>query len=513
MNYLANPAFSCLIIPKEIMSYKEQIKQNELITKIRIIRLVKKDRLPVGMVARNFDCHRNTITNILKDFSTTINLEDQQLLLSNNQSFVYPQLIQKYQALMSASRKPKSNKRSATPEEEEQVLKIFNQENIKVGFKRMKTHLKRRFRTSTEQASTPTPTPTSASTSTTTSTTTVVTTTVIKTLEDQKGLEDQIEKQLEEKLNFKLKELSLGKLKGIYRRNKLKIKRVRSSNGERRALYDYQSLGCFEKLHFDVKHILDKHALPENIYQLFSQKEIPNYEWNIIDAKTRFRFIGYSYELTSEFGLHFLLFVVQFLRVSLHNPENSIVVGVDNGVEFCAGSTRKEAEWNSLLGVMNASIYSYEPRFDIRKNLIERSHLSDDEELYISRGWNMGTKRSFIQEVRDYGLYWNYERAHSGIGMKDQTPYEALKKSGLVGVENLLLFPTLILEDVIQDLRVCTRPIEVESFAKQNPELIAKSRTCQKTRRDIEERFFLTTNAQNVLTYYRKLLTHLHFFE
>jgi transposase-like protein len=465
VNQLADPAFSCLIIPKEIMSYKEQIKQNELTTKIRIIRLVKKDRLTIMKVAENFDCHRNTVRNILKNFSVNISSEDQKLLLSEQHSFGYPELVQRYQPLVSSSRKPKSHKRSATKEEEEQILKLFHEENIKVGFKRMKTHLKRRFRTL-----------------------------------NQLGISGIT---LEEKLKENLRDLSLGKLKGIYRRHKLKVKKVRSSNGERRALYDYQALGAFERLHYDVKHILDKHALPENIYQMLSQKEIPKYEWNIIDAKTRLRFIAYSYELTSEFGLQFLLFVIQYIRRSLLNPEQEIVVGFDNGGEFCSGSTRKEDGWNELLGVMNARVYSYEPRFDVRKNLIERSHLSDDEELYISRGWNMGTKEGFIEEVSNYALYWNYERPHSGIGMYDRTPYEVLKQSGMVGIQRLLLFPTLILEDVINDLRVCTRVIEVEHFAKQYPLLIEKSRICQKTRRNIEESFFLTTDAQNVLTYYR----------
>mgnify|MGYP003379745164 CR=1 FL=1 len=52
------------IIPKEAMKYKEQIKENELITKIRIIRYVLKEHMPITEVAKSFACHRNTIHNI-----------------------------------------------------------------------------------------------------------------------------------------------------------------------------------------------------------------------------------------------------------------------------------------------------------------------------------------------------------------------------------------------------------------------------------------------------------------
>jgi hypothetical protein len=51
-------------------------------------------------------------------------------------------------------------------------------------------------------------------------------------------------------------------------------------------------------------------------------------------------------------------------------------------------------------------------------------------------------------------------------------------------------------------LRKCTSIIEFEAYAQQNPELIQKSQTDQKTRRIIEDRFNLPFDAQNVLTDY-----------
>lgn len=439
------------------MIYKEQIKENELITKIRIIRSVKKDHIPVVQVAQAFSAHRNTITNIIGIFEKTVAQKDQEHLLASQTSLSREELSALYAALLNKSTKPHSHKKAAAINQEQQIVTLFTKDKLRVGVNRMLHILERRYRGH------------------------------------------------EELDTANVRSLSSGQLRGIYKRNALFSEKVRSCTGEVRHLYDYQSLGCFEKLHFDVKYVLDKHALPENIYKLLSRRDIPKYEWNIIDAKSRFRFLAYSYERPAEFGLQFLLFVIRYLRSSLIAYDQDIVVGFDNGMEFCGGSKRKEEEWNQILSVMNTGIYSYEPRFDIRKNLIERSHLTDDEELYIPRGMYMGTKTLFMKEVSDYQYYWNFQRFHTGIGMNNRTPFEVLKRSGLVGIEKLLNFPVLFLEDIIDALRRCNNPLMFESFAREHPEVIQKSLSCQKTQRDIENRFSLSTSAQNVLTYYHQL--------
>lgn len=434
------------------MAYKQQLKTNELITKARIIRSVKKDRVPIVQAAVAFSCHRNTIRNIL-DLFEALPAEDKLRLLES--SFTQEELVSRYSSLLNKSRKPNSHKRSATPDQEEDIKKLFKDDGLKVGSNRMFTIIKRRY----------------------------------------------LGHEKEDKAN--VLSLTQWQLRGIYKRQELTPEKARSSNGEVRQLYNYKFLSCFEKLHYDVKYVLDQHALPENIYKIFSRHDIPKYEWNILDAKSRFRFLAYSYQRPSEFGLRFLTFAIQYLRYSLVAYDQKMSIGFDNGMEFCGGSKRKEEEWNTILSTVNAGIYSYNPHFDIRKNLIERSHLTDDEELYIPRGKYMGTKEAFMKEVRDYQYYWNYQRPHSGIGMNNRTPLEVLKQSGIVGTEKLLNFPVLILEDVIDAIRQCMLPIEFEAYARIHSEQIQKSQTDQKIQRDIENKFSLSTNAQNVLTYYR----------
>lgn len=437
------------------MSYKQQIKENELITKIRIIRSVKKDHIPVVQVAKAFSAHRNTITNIIRIFEKTVVEKDRKRLLESHASLSAEEVNFLYASLANKSRKPRSHKKSATSAQADSIVDLFNNKGIKKGVSGMKLHLLRRFEGDTSPEA------------------------------------------------EKLKSLSISKLRGIYKRNGLTTEKIRSSNGERRHLYDYSALGCFERLHYDVKHIRDKHALPKNIYELFSQKEIPKFEWNIIDAKSRFRFMAYSYNLNSSFGFWYLLFVILFLRRRLIAYDAPIITGEDNGVEFCSGSKRKEDSWNRVLSLLNSSVYSYEPNFDIRKNLIERSHLTDDEELFIPRGHLMGSKKAFKKEVENYSYYFNFLRPHTGIGMNGRTPYGVIKDSVLIGANRLKEFPVLFLDEVIDPLRKLIQPLLFEQFAQENPELIQKAQACQKTKRNIEIKFPFLFDAQNVLTYYQ----------
>ena len=98
------------------------------------------------------------------------------------------------------SRKPLNNKRSITFGSDEELLVLQKFVNDKYGVKRMFNHLKR---------------------------------------EGQN-----------------MKKFSIGKIKGLYKKYCLKAKRIRTVNGERRSLYNYDLLGVFEELQYDVKQVL-----------------------------------------------------------------------------------------------------------------------------------------------------------------------------------------------------------------------------------------------------------------
>jgi hypothetical protein len=158
---------------------------------------------------------------------------------------------------------------------------------------------------------------------------------------------------------------------------------------------------------------------------------------------------------------------------------------------------------------LNAEIYSYEPRFDIRKNLIERSHKTDDEEFLIPRGMFIDSQDSFLQEANAYAQYFNGFRSHSGIGMDGSTPMEKLESSGIYTAEKFLRFPVMILEDVMGKIKEATEVVRVLSFLRnqkrERSALFSDQRFLANLRIKFP-RFFsndFCLNAQNVLTEYR----------
>ncbi len=450
-----------MILTKEPMTYKQQIKENESITKLRVIRDVKLNKYPQTSVAIKFGMHRNSVGNIIRAFKRDISPKTQYELLHSN-SLLKHEITEKLELIKNKSRKPFSNKRSANKEQETLITNYFEKRNMKSGYNRMIMLLKRM------QAK-------------------------MGTADDESLAELKI-----------LEGLSYSQLRGIYKRNKLKTQKIRAYNKSSTPLYDYKALSCFERLHYDTKSILDKKALPEDIYKKFKFcKNLPIIEWNIIDVKSRFRFIAYSHERTSVFGLQFLILVMQFIRAMNIDKELRIIIGTDNGSEFFSGSERKKTEWNKILNILNSEIYSYNPGFDVRKNLIERSHRTDDEEFFVPRGKFIKSKKSFLIEAEGYSKYFNSLRPHSGIEMNNKTPIEKLESCGIYNAKKFLDFPTMILEDHFDKIMQSTEIIRIASYLDEHKHKYKSCNFDQKFLCNLKAKFnFFEQSAQNVLTYY-----------
>ena len=448
------------ILPLEPMTYKKQKRENEVLVKLRMIKLRKVKGVEVKEIAKVFQCSRNTVTNIVNGFDADIPADNQRLVLDKTNDL--DTLEELLEPLRSKSTRPYTrHPGQATQAQEGRVVDLFNN-HLGVGTKRMRKHLKRAY--------------------------------------SRPGNNHCRVSQLDKSLS----ELTLAQIKGIYKRNTLEIKKKRSANGNVRHLYDYKSIAAFEYMHLDTKHILDLKALPQEIYDKFvDNKELPVYEWNLIDAKSRFRFIAYSRNLTAEFGLKFLLATVQYIRGVLSNHEIHMHLLTDNGTEFCSGSERKEKVWNGLLRFLNASIESYEPGFDVRKNLIERSHRTDDEEFFIPRGPYVHDKNTFLKEAREYSTYFNAVRPHDGIDMHDRTPLAVLNDCNVSGAKRLLNYPTMILEDHILDLSDITSMLTVAKYVSDYREQYGTDKLSQQALVELKLKVpYLKRHAQNVLTPY-----------
>jgi len=397
------------------MSYKEQSKQEgAVLTRIKLIKAVLSG-LSQTTVAAHWQCNKNTVGSIISRYQA-LSAHQKKLL---GQSSLTSADLAEFSELKHASRAPLSHCRSLAMAEVKVILDIH--QDITVGPKRMYTHLKRQ------------------------------------------GNDMAV--------------YTLAKIKGCYKRNELVVKKIRTCTGERRPLYDYTKIAAFEHLHYDVKHITDQHALPKDIYDLFSNHpELPIYQWTILDAKTRLRFLSYSHTTSSFFGQRFLLTTILWLRA--HNVHTHIKVLFDGGAEFCSASERKLATWQSFFTPYGVTV-DHTRGDKVKQNNIERSHRSDDEEFYCPRGVYIKTKTDFLIEAQHWNIYWNNQRAHSGIdGM---TPSEKLASLGYANATAIGSFPTFILEDIYQELY-------------QLPEVV----------KSLSNKYVLRSGlvSQNVLTYY-----------
>jgi putative transposase len=395
-----------------VMPYKINCKaEGEIITKFKIARGYFLDRHEQKDIAKSIGCHKNTINNIIKKCLSRDPSDRMWQYLKSNIHIDEEELYSLFDFLKGASKKPNNCRIGLKKDSEEEKLIIEKFNNGKYGCKRMFKHFKKQ------------------------------------------GLDV-------------VNTYTLGNIKGVYKRKGLRAKKIRTANGERRALYDYDLISAFEHLQYDVKVIADKHALPVHIYKKFKDsKRFPKYQWTIIDAKTRTRFLAWSHERCSLFGLKFLEYAICWLRA--HGITIRINVQVDMGGEFYSGSKRKQKKWNEHFDKYNTYIYDTEGA-KWKQNLVERSHRTDDEEFYCPRGSKVHTITEFFLEAQFWIIYFN-NRSHSGIGMDGMSPKQKLEKIGIVNADKICNFPCLIIDDLFKpfqtffNIDICQKNLPPES--------------------------------------------------
>ncbi len=371
-----------------VMPYKENCKaEGEILTKFKIAKMFFFEKEKQKEIANYLNCHSNTINKIISLCKKEDNPEIWRYL-KEGKKISNDSLKKVFSFFKYESRKPLGNKRSIQFGSPEELLILQKFNDDKYGPKRMFNHLKRE--------------------------------------------------------GHNVKMYSVGKIKGLYKKHRLKCKRIRTVNGERRTLHNYDLLGVFEELQYDVKVLADKHALPKDIYDKFKySKKLPKYQWTIIDAKTKTRFLAYSYEISSFFGLKFLEYTLHWIRS--HNISGKINIQMDMGMEFYSGSKRKQKDWNNRLSKLNAYVYDTEGA-KWKQNIVERSHRTDDEEFLCPRGGFINTKSDFMIEGQFWILYYN-TRNHTGVGMNGLSPLKKLERCGVHNAKKIVNFPCLILDD------------------------------------------------------------------
>ena len=417
-------------------------KGDIVLVRIQVIQHCVKDTMKKNDIAFKYGMHRNTICAIMHVYESLAPPEFRKKIESGDHFSLEELQSSLCSFLVPRSRKPRSHSKQASKSEEEKILADFWQ--VKVGAKKLLMILGRK----------------------------------------------------KEQWNF-----TLGKVRGIYKRNHLRVQKVRTKNGETRSLYNYEAIWAFEDTHYDTKEIADAKSLPKEIYEnLKFNEHLPIYEWNFIDVASRCRFTAYSRGKSSTFWLQFLVYVLSHLRYC--GIIISIRVHTDGWAEFFSGSERKQQEWNDILKELDAYIDCYNPNWDIRKNLIERSHRSDDEEFLIPFGGQMKTMEQFMTQTQEYGDYWNFKRGHSGKGMHGKTPEEKLLSLWIYQARKILTFQVLNLDRSFYLLQEHLEYFQFQRLLRNIPK--GRLTTERKTVIDLVTKYsHLKDYAQNVLTYYQ----------
>lgn len=428
-------------ILKDPMNYKTYLKNNEEITiKLRIIKHRIVDKEAIKSISYRYSMHRNSVRNIINLYKNEASIELKNMI--NSKVHLTSHNTETLCSFLKPkSRKPLSHSKQANKSEEKQIIDWY--EKTKVWPKRLRNNLEQRW---------------------------------------------------------EIWSLTLAKIRGVYKRNWFKIKKVRTCNWETRSLYNYEEIWAFDDWHYDTKELADAKSLPPHIYKnLKHNKHLPLIEWNIMFVWCRVRFTAYSRWKSSTFWLQFLVLVLSHLRY--HWIKWHINMHTDWWWEFFSNSERKQWKWNNTLKELDADIDCYNPNWDIKKNLIERSHRSDDEEFLIPFGDIMTTKNKFMSQAQKYNDYRNKSRIHSWKGMNNKTPKQKLLALWIHNADKILDFKVLYLDSYFYQLQRHLEFFYFQRDIKLTP--LQKLKNDRKTSIDLVTKYFhLRFYAQNVLTYY-----------
>jgi len=216
-------------------------------------------------------------------------------------------------------------------------------------------------------------------------------------------------------------------------------------------LYDYEALLPFEEMQIDVKYIEDYGALGKLAF-VPRRYGLPLYQWTVIDAFSKTKFLAYSHNLSSQYGIWLIQFVAWWLRA--HGIFYPLHFQADNGgSDFCGGSKAKEEEWNRILAYTGASFKSIPAGKKYLQGIVERTHRTDDEEFYRPHLGRIKTREEFLIRAQRYQDTFNCVRQHWGRGMNGATPLTKLQAAKMLKADRLSAFPVVIIDELFDGVK------------------------------------------------------------
>ncbi len=258
----------------------------------------------------------------------------------------------------------------------------------------------------------------------------------------------RIARQLRRKYGIKLSYGAVGKILKRHNKYKPKIKITIRKTGRR--YYNPLDFAPFEFLQADVKEVIDGDTLPAEIYTHLlelAKRGVPLYQFTAIDIRTRIRFLAYGQQKSFSNGWAFLVLVVLWIRA--FGIKHKIVIQTDSGDEF-GGDDGKKISWmNQLLAHLGAELTRIHKGRKEENGHVERSHKTDDEELYIPFGLEIKDIKSLFLIAYSWIRYYNTKREHAGDNLDDKIPIEYAQEIMPTLSTNIALFPPIILDNLI----------------------------------------------------------------
>lgn len=278
-------------------------------------------------------------------------------------------------------------------------------------------------------------------------------------------IEDKIEQAREEtgfgrvRLNRYLKkeyqiEISSSTIGNVLRRKGMTKQRERlGGDFEPVTRYNWDKVYPLKHWQIDVKEILDKKSLPPQVYtylgELIKDEVIPPYQFTGLDPLTKTKFLAYAFSRTFTNGMCFLKLIHIWLRA--FGFDHRLYFQTDWGTEF-GGDSRKKLNrlQREIFNPLNTQLLKIGKGKWWENSYVERTHRTDDEELYITCKDKVNNLDQFFRMAFRYNVGFNLKRAHYGKPeyLEGLTPYQRVKDSYSWITKEFFLFPPLILDEI-----------------------------------------------------------------
>ncbi|MEO0128459.1 MAG: helix-turn-helix domain-containing protein [candidate division WOR-3 bacterium] len=257
----------------------------------------------------------------------------------------------------------------------------------------------------------------------------------------------RIAKLLRRRHGIKLSYGTIGKILKRHHQYKPKIKITIRKTGRR--YYNHLDFAPFEFIQADVKEVIDGDTLPTEVYTHFltlAKQGVPLYQFTALDVRTRLRFLAYGQQKSFCNGWTFIVLVMHWLRA--FGIKHKTMIQTDWGDEFGGDEGKKIEKMNQLLAGLNAEITRIHKGRKEENGHVERSHKTDDEELYIPLGLEIKDTNSLFLIAYSWVRYYNTKREHAGDNLDGKIPIEYAKEVMPELNSNIALFPPVILDNL-----------------------------------------------------------------